>query len=808
MFVYNLLCLRSDRKWKLVFEDPFIAMLRVYCAFFLFWIATSSLLAQNAKQCFLELDRQVYQAGSTMWFSVSFWNENGIDLEKKPDHILFALVDEKKTVVDLHYFDTSDGLTQNGYYLPKKLRPGTYYTIVFPPSIPGGAKYAPMYRPIEVRKQLLSTVAVDHEWEDLGDEINLMVEVRKRLDERGLRSDLILQGSPNRVDWDSLAFARTNGKGNESVLLSQEVVSSYPQLRLQVRNALDTLIQSLRPPSKNNLQLEFYPAGGTLVYEKESTLAIRLLRKLGNPVIASGELKENDKVIGSFTTDQEGLAQVRFTPFPGKQYKVAVKSAKESTDRLLAPSLFGDYGMEVAWVSPDSVGLHLKSKRGAEQAVLRVFTETQKIEEIQLVNWAGESSLNIPVSEKNKILGFTLQVEDQVIATQKVVRAKPEDELNLQLELLEKPDYYQARDPVRLSVKLADSLLEKVFLNVKAVSYLNKKNVDKKDLDNFLRKARFLDSRELAVVGEGFYWVLEEQKGSWDGQLDAVSTPTLIEGNVFEKGQKGLLSSGPTNYMLISESGVYTQFTRQNGSFYLPVVELKTRPGEQLILKPSCSDCFVQLDNTKDHLEKDINTYLKGVSFSQPYRTEDIQFESRVKEQINLSSMNYLEEVVVTKRRRSRSAGDLNRFGQFMGSTGDYVCRQYGILNCINHRGGGISPEEGKYYRTNGGGRVLYRKPKPKSEVQDLFKINSFAVLEGFYPKQVFDSPDYSLTKENGVVDQRQTLFWNPAIALTNRKEKEITFYTADFPGIYVIDVVAFTLDGKSGSAQLEIKVY
>ena len=784
---------------------------RISLFILLFCIGYSCLWTQEVRHCYLELDRQIYQAGSNLWFTTSFWDEEGIDLEQSPDHVLFALINENKEIVDLHYYDTSEGFSQNAYYLAKSLAPGNYFATVFPAQLPGVKPYAPIYRPLEVRKQLLSSVVVDHFWQESKTGKNLRVEVKKRLDESGLRSEMVLEGSSNRVQWDSVLLTRTAGKGVRDIELSPGQIAAYRHWRLKVRTAQDTLIQRLRSPLENALQMEVFPAGGVLVYGQESTLGIRLSREDGSAVLASGHLLENGEIIRSLTTDTKGLAHLNFRPQKDKTYMLAFGTAQEEIRRPLTKELFGAYGMEVVKVESDSLELRLNALGGVEKARLLVEAGDHLVGEHPLTAREGESNFRMPIP-RGRVLELHLEINGRRVASQRIVKNTREDRLVLEASLVDAPEYYQSRDPVQMELQLkdktADSGQEEVFYAVKSVSYLNKRDLAGADLNEFLRKDRYKERGEWMIPRPGFFWLIEAKEPAWSGHLPFHETPTLIEGSIFQKGKRGLVPSGSTTYLLLSESGMYTQFTRPNGSFFLPVVELKSRAGEQLILKPSCSDCSVQLTNTKDHLKKSLAEYVKKVHFELPVQTDDQQFDARIQEQISLSGMNYLEEVVVTKRKKSRSAGDLNRFGQFMGVTGDYVCSQYDILNCINHRGGGYPPEDGKYYRTNGGGRVLYRKPRAKSTPQDLFKINPFAVLEGFYPKQYFDSPDYSRSKENGVVDQRQTLFWNPAFSAPSTGSKKITFYTGDFPGIYSIEVIAFTRDGRSASAELEIRVY
>lgn len=773
--------------------------------FLLFFFFSSQAQHEESKHVYLETDKDIYTAGSFLWFSVSYWREEGLDLDKSPDHVLFALVNEKKEVVDLHYFDSSQSISQNAFYLSPKLGPGRYFAVVFSPDILGKSSYKPVYKPIEVRQKLLSGTIVETEWRATEQGSVLQTQLSSRLDGSGVKASIVLEASVNQNVWDTLSMGRSDRSGNKSFDLTAEALQPYRHFRLQVKSAMDTLVHWAKQSKPGDFEITFLPSGGRLVYGVRNRLNLQVNRSNGAGIRLSGLLRSGNRE-WAFQTDEEGKATLDFIPEKNTASEIELTAKNESCRQVLPTALFGEIGFQLEESGQDSVRVRFKNSGDRR----RVRFRNSQLKNDWLLDLSSADTTiafkNASVARKTQWVLESLDGNKQW-GLQEVVSNS--ESLRIEAELYKAPDYFGGRDAVNVKLNVTDALgrfAPDAVVGIKAVSLLNQQQDGAASLADFLGLNRHKKAHQLGFSLPGFYEVFEKKRGAELEDWPELPLSTLIEGLVYRKGQNGLAAAGPTSYLLISEQGVYTQFTRPNGSFFLPVKELMGRMGEQLIIKPGCEDCQLQLNNTKAHLKRQINRYLANKSFVIPVANEDAVFDSRVREQIQLSGMNFLEEVVVVKRRKEQRGERLSAFGYFRGATDDYVCSQYGVLNCINHQTGGVPPVDGKYYRTNTGGRVRYRKQRPETKVLDPFKINPFAVVEGFYPVQSFDSPDYSLSKESGVADQRQTLVWYPAVSV---KENEVlTFFTSDDPGIYRIELVAFTADGKSAQTELELRVY
>ena len=92
------------------------------------------------------------------------------------------------------------------------------------------------------------------------------------------------------------------------------------------------------------------------------------------------------------------------------------------------------------------------------------------------------------------------------------------------------------------------------------------------------------------------------------------------------------------------------------------------------------------------------------------------------------------------------------------------------------------------------------------------FKLNPHDIVldyEGLQQKRVFYSPEYTTEQQRSSrkPDFRELLFWAPQIHTDNSGKAQLSFYTGDLPGKYVVVVQGLTADGLAGSYDFSFDV-
>ncbi|MEH6303996.1 hypothetical protein RYH73_00015 [Olivibacter sp. CPCC 100613] len=78
---------------------------------------------------------------------------------------------------------------------------------------------------------------------------------------------------------------------------------------------------------------------------------------------------------------------------------------------------------------------------------------------------------------------------------------------------------------------------------------------------------------------------------------------------------------------------------------------------------------------------------------------------------------------------------------------------------------------------------------------------------QGFYEIRSFESPDYSSTQDTEGIDHRTTVYWQPDVVLQKDHPASLSFYTADQPGIYRIEIEGLDVNGRLAKSTSYIRV-
>ncbi|WP_051017675.1 hypothetical protein [Pontibacter sp. BAB1700] len=80
---------------------------------------------------------------------------------------------------------------------------------------------------------------------------------------------------------------------------------------------------------------------------------------------------------------------------------------------------------------------------------------------------------------------------------------------------------------------------------------------------------------------------------------------------------------------------------------------------------------------------------------------------------------------------------------------------------------------------------------------------------EGLQQKREFYAPAYDTPeqKRSRLADFRNLLHWSPEIRLQPGKGEQVSFYTSDQPGTYLVVVQGLTAAGETGYELLQIRV-
>lgn len=117
------------------------------------------------------------------------------------------------------------------------------------------------------------------------------------------------------------------------------------------------------PNSNSNLDIQFFPEGGTLLTGVESQVAFRVVNAAGNGIDFNGYILANSgDTVKHFKPWKFGLGKFKFTPSSTDSYKVVIKEINGSTQRAeLGPVSSSGYAIRVISTA-DNFEIHITGK--------------------------------------------------------------------------------------------------------------------------------------------------------------------------------------------------------------------------------------------------------------------------------------------------------------------------------------------------------------------------------------------------------------------------------------------------------------
>lgn len=652
---------------------------------------------------------------------------------------------------------------------------------------------------------------------------------------------LIIRDTVPPGDYILMAFTASSFLNNNEEFKAFRKLSILE--RIKPESPVDASVKGSALPAvpDKNFSIGFFPEGGHLVADQLNCLAFKAVQKNGIPVDVNGVLLEDGKPIDSIKTYYGGMGKISFKPLSGKNY--AVKLAHADTLYLL-PQI-------------ERTGLVLRLIHQNEQAITFLATGSGNIGGKDLVISARVRGITYALYKgemkkdtllfslpKDKfpqgIMEVTLYNPAMIPLLERLVYINPDQKINISAEL-SKPAY-ERKDKVTLHIKATNEKGEPLiahlgisvydglyksyldFLNIVSYTHLYTQirggivNPDYYFDVNNKNKEQALDLLLLTQGWRKYIW------GSHD-LMETAKAQEMISGNVTGK----ITGKNDLPKMLLA-------FSPENIGFGRPVQvsasgEFKISPEQMLMasqgyfyVKPLGNEQITK--NAKLVFTDPFNSINSGLGHKKiidPITARKDKIDT-LKVLPNVPGLINLNEVVIKGSRtsvgnvhRDKYMAQLDSITRFSGNH-DYV-GQCGWLNCASC-GSGTKPVEGKVYAKFKDGRIpshgsfnpedVIREPYkyPKYTDEELLRLYNMHRIQGFAEAKVFYSPDYELhQQEKNILDFRNTLFWNPTVITNEKGEADITFYTSDISGKFIVNIEGVDGTGRLGQTNFKFRV-
>lgn len=229
---------------------------------------------------------------------------------------------------------------------------------------------------------------------------------------------------------------------------------------------------------KDRIDISFFPEGGSLVDNINSTIAFKVVNAIGKSCDVTGELlASTGDLITSFKSTHYGMGIFNLKPVPGLTYYTIIKSNNGTELRADIPRSFSTgVTIRTLLVADNKLLLTVNTNNetlpsiiGSEMIVSlssrNLITRTTNIKIISLVN-----NYLIPLGDfPDGIMKVTLTGIEGIPLCERLIYQQRRNDIIIQVST--NKQLYKQREPVRIEVSLSGDTIsgEKAFLSLSAV---------------------------------------------------------------------------------------------------------------------------------------------------------------------------------------------------------------------------------------------------------------------------------------------------------------------------------------------------
>lgn len=749
---------------------------------------------------YVHLDRNNYMPEDTIWFKAYV-------LTPLLNEVLYVrLADHNKNIVLEKQFPMYDVRAHGDLMLPDTLPEGSYHFFAYTDRMISFNPSDVFVQPITISKVIVHKLEAEASVTNIkkihrGDKVEIRTLV-KGAPGKSLKGRFDLWVG-SRL-YKKGAFS-TNNYGEAYLRFTYPKIENTEMLRCEIRftqgKEVANLTLNLRHEG-NTAKMNISPEGGHFLEGLPNKAVIEVFDDNRNPLQVPIELLGDQQMIARTNTDKYGLASIRFTPQSKVHYQIKVYE-NDSTTLLEFPDSIETIGMGLRLEATKNGISAILNNKGANDSATLVLRSKDKIfwSSTYQVKPGDSLKIDVPAKELPKSV-LSLAVFDSLCQpkAERLFLNKPMDSNRLKISSTRR--LTKGRNNLQVHLNVVDAEDKPIVANL-SVSIVEKSTLERATFRTILQSYYFknlLGNRELLhnESDPGFddkLMTLNWGQKKWSRLLTYRSTGyvRLLENtggingkvhSIFDKKVKlcQLMLESSTladKKELAPMMKMFGGNTQRTGSYRLGKINYTVKDWMEAVPIDSSGNFSIPY---KSLLVNPNETKLlkTGVFFSNDYRLELTDYSTLMDEFIQngnaletsrpVSSftkyvappIKMLSKVVELREVDVESRSGLFLSERNIGRKEDYVCSQYNVFNCRNHRTGGRKPIIGRVY--------------VKNEQGDLFLYNG--VGKPFSPAPdgaVAGSLQYVLIKNIG----RPNTFYNPEISdsLFLKAETRTTVY-------------------------------
>ncbi|MFL5764056.1 MAG: MG2 domain-containing protein [Bacteroidia bacterium] len=805
----------------------------------------NKMIAYNQKmpedRIYVHFDKPFYEPGENIWFAAYVRDGLSLKASQKSDIVHVELLNPKGTVEKTINIIAKNGVAAGDFALDAEALGGMYkiraYTNWMKNEDPGKA----FEKELQVQDVVLPNLKMKLDFEKKafgpGDEVIAKLELNtnenKPLSNYKVNYVANLDG---RQIISKAEITDENGMRYLKFSLPKDLKTSDGLLNVMIEyNGLTESISRSIPILLNKIQFSLFPEGGDLVAGLKSNVAFRALNEFNKPADVEGiVLNEKGTTVAAFTSYHMGMGAFQFTPEENVKYSVRITKPEGISESFPMPaSLPKGYVLNIDNSKAGEIGATISTTEN-EQLSLVAQVRGKMYYATEVTAKKGENKIAFPTA--NFPIGvsqITLFDSKGIARCERLAFVNKDKQLNITVAT--DKDKYLPREKVKMTVTVKDERGMPMPANL-SLSVVNDQLLTFADdkSGNILSELLLQQDIKDKIEEPAFYFNAKEEKAdkaldyvmmtsgwrrfTWEQlmnddapQITYQGERAIVAGTVLDATTGKPLSSAKIK---INNGAEYE--TDENGKFIFNKLDLSS----PVTLSYTASG-YSPNSQYVSYYDQNLVAYLY-----------DQNYYSRYYSTPSSASRADMDEMAVPAEAPMAGAGEIankrleeerpTKVASFKAKEGKgdskRVSRQPEMdkpMVAIDAKGPKAEKKEeaAQHSRNNNNENAIARSQDDRlakfakdsesgePEQQKVARLQQNAMV--YYRAREFAAPVYD--KQENVetrTDFRNTIYWNPDVAVDRSGSKTLEFYTSDDITSFRTTVEGIGTDGSAGRTE------
>ncbi|MDH6307193.1 TonB-dependent SusC/RagA subfamily outer membrane receptor [Dysgonomonas sp. PFB1-18] len=470
------------------------------------------------EKTYLQTDKTYYKPSEKIWYKGFLVNGSDNRPSITSDVVYIDLIDPWGKVIQHNEHNTLEG-TYSGNFVIAESNPGGLYKIRAYTSWMknwGEEKY--FTKELTVQKVITPRMLLKLDFAKraygAGDEVVADLKVTDLSNNKTSGSEVSSTVRIGGIAVQTLTNKTENGEVAIKFNLPKDLNTTDGILQIVVRDkGVEESITRSIPIVLNNIDIQFYPEGGTLVEGVKCKVAFEALNEFGKGADVKGDIvdQSGNKVV-SFESFHLGMGAFEFTPEAGKTYYAKVTQPQDCNTQATLPQADKDgYVLKLNSKNEKKISWDIYSPDNTKNVSLVGHTQKEIYYSETLKLKKGWNKVDVNTSEFPIGVAIFTLFDKETEKCERLAFINPDKGLHIEIET--NKDTYAPTEEVSLTVKAKDKQGEPVAANI-GLAVVDEQLLTMADdkQDNLLSYMLFSSELKGKIEEPYFYFNKEEPK--------------------------------------------------------------------------------------------------------------------------------------------------------------------------------------------------------------------------------------------------------------------------------------------------------